>query len=195
MNRTSYLKQKIRRSLSTKRKRMAKSAVGIKSKLIVDNLIHYCKSKNTTSVASYFTFGNEANINEFNKNVLATNGKLFLPFWSESTKSYFFSLVNDWEKDLQKGMYGIMEPIPECQIYSPENGEVKIEALFIPGVAFDLKGNRLGRGKGFYDRMLKDSTEIKIGVCYEFQLIANLPKTKHDIEMDIIITENKIYKI
>ena len=60
----------------------------------------------------------------------------------------------------------------------------------VPAVAYDRKGNRLGRGKGFYDRLLKTTKATKIGVGYEFQLFDELPTEPHDVAMDIIITQN-----
>ena len=61
--------------------------------------------------------------------------------------------------------------------------------MVVPGVAFDRKGKRLGRGKGFYDRFLKSTNATKVGVGYEFQLIDEVPSEPHDISMDIIVTQ------
>ena len=62
----------------------------------------------------------------------------------------------------------------------------------MPGVAFDRKANRLGRGKGFYDRLLAQTHALKIGICYDLQLLDEIPAEPHDIKMDIIVTENNI---
>ena len=62
--------------------------------------------------------------------------------------------------------------------------------MVVPSVAYDRKGNRLGRGKGFYDRFLKSTAAVKIGVGYEFQLFDELPTEPHDVGMDVIITQN-----
>ena len=58
----------------------------------------------------------------------------------------------------------------------------------MPAVAFDRRGGRLGRGKGFYDRLLESTRAAKIGVGYEFQLLDQLPTEPHDVPMDIVIT-------
>ncbi|MDR1755402.1 MAG: 5-formyltetrahydrofolate cyclo-ligase [Culturomica sp.] len=65
-----------------------------------------------------------------------------------------------------------------------------IDLIIVPGVAFDKKGNRLGRGKGYYDRILKTSTAYKIGVCFSFQLWGSVPVEAHDIPMDYVIAGN-----
>lgn len=83
--------------------------------------------------------------------------------------------------------YGIKEP----------NGEAftdyaSIDFIAVPGVAFDLKGNRLGRGKGYYDRLLPQiPSAYKAGICFPFQLIEEVPAESYDVRMDIIITCNE----
>ncbi|MDE5811432.1 MAG: 5-formyltetrahydrofolate cyclo-ligase, partial [Muribaculaceae bacterium] len=64
-----------------------------------------------------------------------------------------------------------------------------IELIIVPSVAFDRNGNRLGRGKGFYDRLLATTSATKIGVGYDFQLVDEIETEPHDIPLDIIITD------
>lgn len=70
-----------------------------------------------------------------------------------------------------------------------------IDLVIVPGVAFDKNGNRLGRGKGYYDSLLSNCRAIKIGVCYDFQLLDNIPAENHDVKMDIIITPKYLIRI
>lgn len=60
--------------------------------------------------------------------------------------------------------------------------------MVVPAVAYDRRGNRLGRGKGFYDRLLGSTRATKIGVAYEFQIVDEIPTEPHDVPMDIIIS-------
>lgn len=71
----------------------------------------------------------------------------------------------------------------------------QVEACLIPGLAFDQKGYRLGRGKGFYDRSLSDFKGKKIGICFNLSLCEELPHEEHDIRCDQIVTENKIFNV
>lgn len=88
------------------------------------------------------------------------------------------------KQDLAKGAFGIEEPVGEpFQEYS------QIDLAIIPGVAFDAKGNRLGRGKGYYDRLLPKIKAPKIGICYNFQVTDAIPTDIHDQPMDEVITE------
>ena len=93
-------------------------------------------------------------------------------------------------EDMQISNYGIEEPMREA--YTDYES---IDFIVVPGVAFDQKGNRLGRGKGYYDRLLPHiPSAYKAGICFPFQLVEEVPAEPHDIRMDIIITinENKL---
>lgn len=64
-----------------------------------------------------------------------------------------------------------------------------IDVIVVPGVAFDRQNNRMGRGKAFYDKFLRNITAKKIGVCFRFQLFSNVPTDPFDVKMDLVITE------
>lgn len=66
-----------------------------------------------------------------------------------------------------------------------------MEMIVIPAVAFDRRGNRVGRGKGYYDRLLADSRARKVGVAYDFQLVDEIDAEPHDVRVDVVITENQ----
>ncbi len=87
--------------------------------------------------------------------------------------------------DLKTGAYGIEEPTG-CLFTEYE----KIDLAIIPGISFDAHGNRLGRGKGYYDRLLPNIKAYKIGICFEFQVAEEIPVEPHDTKMDLVITEN-----
>ena len=85
--------------------------------------------------------------------------------------------------DLAQGAYNIMEPTGEVF-----DNYTDIDLAVIPGVAFDKDGNRMGRGKGYYDRLLpKLANTYKIGICLPFQLVEKIPTDKHDVRMDEVL--------
>ncbi len=88
---------------------------------------------------------------------------------------------------VKKGAFGIWEPADERPI-DPRT----IEWIVVPGVAFDLRRNRLGRGKGYYDKLLGQTQAVKIGIGYDLQLLDEIPAEPHDIKMDIVVTEKRI---
>ncbi len=85
---------------------------------------------------------------------------------------------------LATGRYGIGEPVG-----TDFTDYAAIDLVIVPGVAFDRQGNRLGRGKGYYDRLLPRLTQArKLGICFPYQLVNDIPTDAHDIRMDEIIT-------
>lgn len=73
--------------------------------------------------------------------------------------------------------------------------EIAPKIIIVPGLGFTSDGARLGRGKGFYDRYLEDSSVIKIGIGFEMQIEQDIPTDPHDVRMDFVVTDQKIYKI
>lgn len=94
-------------------------------------------------------------------------------------------ILKKYTKNLMQGALGIWEPD------TAENYQGVVDLAIIPGVAFDRKRNRLGRGKGFYDRFLTNTNCFKIGVCFDFQLLLAIPVNDNDIKMDLIISPNE----
>jgi 5,10-methenyltetrahydrofolate synthetase len=93
---------------------------------------------------------------------------------------------------LEKNSFGIDEPLTEK---SKEVAAAQIDMVFVPGLAFDKSMNRLGRGKAYYDRFLKNFSGLKVGVLFHDQILKeNIAVQSHDIKMDWLITENCMYK-
>ena len=85
--------------------------------------------------------------------------------------------------DLSMGAFGIMEPTGE-----PFTSLAEIDLAVVPGMAFDTRGNRLGRGKGYYDRFLSQlSQATKVGLCFPFQKFPGVPTDENDVRMDLVI--------
>lgn len=91
------------------------------------------------------------------------------------------------KESVKTGAFGIWEPTEECEVVPEE----EIDLVIVPGVAFDRLHNRLGRGKGFYDRLLSTLSAPKIGICYDFQLKELIPIEPFDKKMDLILTEKE----
>ena len=79
------------------------------------------------------------------------------------------------------------EPAASCEVIPLD----KFDLVLVPGMAFDLVGNRLGRGLGFYDRLLQTVSGVKCGVCYDLQLLGKIPTETHDARVDFVLTPGK----
>jgi len=107
-----------------------------------------------------------------------------LPAFDSGTQSYSARRVTNLETDIFTGKFGVSEPLSSC-VEIPLN---RFDLVLVPGTAFDWNGHRLGRGKGYYDRILPATSGIKCGVAYDFQLLEKIPTEAHDARMDFIVT-------
>ena len=115
--------------------------------------------------------------------------KITLPVIDQNTCELLFSKYNE-KKNLRKNKFGIIEPIKLKNI-TPD-------IIFVPMLGFDRDLNRLGYGKGYYDRTISKLRKLKkifvIGLAYDNQMVQNIPTENHDEKMDIILTDKKIYR-
>ena len=96
-----------------------------------------------------------------------------------------FYRVKNVDQEMQVGAFGIMEPKDGLDEVSVN----EVDLFLCPGIGFDRTGGRMGRGKGFYDRMLENAkpSALKIGVCFPFQLVDEIVMEPHDVRMDKVI--------
>ena len=121
----------------------------------------------------------------------------FLDKW-HGRKSFYLPRVNGVnleilpydESRLELGAFHIEEPTGNNTVPAED-----IELVIVPAVAYDRSGNRLGRGKGFYDRLLATTKATKVGVGYEFQIVDEIPAEPHDVKMDMVITQKTVIRI
>lgn len=118
----------------------------------------------------------------------------FITKWAEVKKIILPVVIGDQlelrlytgPQDLTPGVFGIAEPTGE-----PFYDYASIDIAIIPGLAFDKEGHRLGRGKGYYDKLLPHIPALKAGICFSFQIVEEVPTDARDIRMDIIISNNE----
>ena len=115
--------------------------------------------------------------------------QICLPVINKNTNELIFSKFDD-KKCLKKNKYGIMEPTKLNQI-TPD-------IIFVPMLGFDKNLNRLGYGKGYYDKVISKLRKTKkifvIGLAYDNQMVRKIPIENHDEKMDFILTDKKIYR-
>jgi 5-formyltetrahydrofolate cyclo-ligase len=159
-----------------------------KSKIIARKLEDLDVFKKAKHILFYFSIGSEVS-------TIPIIGD-----WSDKKRLYLPKLINESEfialpfrgfERLKKGAYGI--PEPDFQDKSgPFRGD--LDLIIVPGVAFDKNGSRLGMGKGFYDRYLAKLDSVPgIGLAFEEQILADIPKEPYDKPVDILITDKNIY--
>lgn len=140
--------------------------------------------QNAASIMAYCAIPPEIDLTDVLQAILVQGKSLLLPR-CEADGTMTARKIDSLEA-LRPGAYGILEPGPETPCIAPE----KIDLILVPGLAFDKKGHRLGRGKGYYDRFLSKTTGKTIGVCG--YLLPQVPVEPHDKRMDAVVTDKNI---
>ena len=119
---------------------------------------------------------------------LALGTNCALPFYEAEKGTYGARLLKTLDTDIVNGKFDAREPAVTCEQIELN----QFDLVLVPGMAFDLHGNRLGRGQGFYDRLLAETSGIKCGVAYDFQLLETIPAETHDEKVNFILTPSRI---
>jgi 5-formyltetrahydrofolate cyclo-ligase len=118
---------------------------------------------------------------------LASGKQVALPRYTGASSEYIACWVREPEKELELGQYGIREPNERCTI-APL---LRLDFILVPGVAFDLHGRRLGRGRGHYDRMLAAARGTTCGAAFDEQIVREVPVEPHDVHLNCILTPTR----
>jgi 5-formyltetrahydrofolate cyclo-ligase len=118
---------------------------------------------------------------------LTAGKKVALPSFASATNSYVAREVVDATRDIVVGHFGVREPRVELQKVSLN----QLDFALVSGLAFDTRGGRLGRGKGFYDRLLADVRGTKCGLAFDEQIVDAVPVAPHDIRLNCILTPTR----
>jgi 5-formyltetrahydrofolate cyclo-ligase len=179
-------KAQIRKDITRKRNNLDEGYIKKASAQIINNVLSYPEFHDARVVFSYMPLGNEVNVMPLNQWVLDNGRCLCIPRTNNDSKMDAVIVRNLFD-GLNKTKYGIMEPAPSEQAIDIK----KIDLVLVPGVAFDKEGNRLGYGKGYYDRFLAlcDKHTEFWGIAYSFQLLDSVPFTPYDFKVHRVITE------
>ncbi len=159
----------------------------LKSELIFNKIINTKEYDKATVIAIYKSLDYEVNTDKLIDHSLSIGKTVLLPRVIDDDMAF---LELTAKTILIKSNFGVFEPIADKSY--PKD---KIDLVIVPGVCFDYDKNRLGFGKGYYDKYLKDTKMKKIGICFEEQICKCLPTDSNDIKMDLIITDKQIINI
>lgn len=175
-------KKEIRKEMLLKRRTLEKEYVENISDAVFENLQSLPFFQNAETVFCYADFQNEIKtdkICDFFK-----TRQLFLPK-IVGEEMYAFKISDEKEKNV----YGIDEPVTKTAFRG------KIDLCIIPLVACDKRGTRIGFGKGYYDRFLREKDTVKVGICYSWQVVEKIESEPHDVKLDYIVTEKEIIEV
>jgi 5-formyltetrahydrofolate cyclo-ligase len=138
-------------------------------------------------VLFYVPAGTEPDISPLLAQALAEGKTVAIPRYVSKEDHYDARQIKNLKRDLVAGQFSILEPRPGCPIV-PLN---QLDLALVPGVGFDLSGCRLGRGKGFYDRLLGQVPGHKCGLAFDWQIVKEIPWEPHDIRLNSILTPTR----
>lgn len=189
---TSIVKSKaeIRRGLIDSRRSLSPEERRRRSQRIWESCRQLPEFQRPGLICSYVGFGEEVETSDLLRELLCERGRVAVPVYGSGRGRPAFAEIASWD-DLAPNSLGFLEPAPEG-VRVVANDE--ISCFLVPGVGFDLLGNRLGYGLGFYDRALPTAAQdtLLVGLAYDLQVVESLPVSGHDVPMHLIITETRI---
>jgi len=177
------MKSDLRKSILEKRNSIPETKVLSLSGLIKKGLFDTMEYLSAQSIMFYVSFSNEVHTHEMIRDTLK-NKSVIVPKIIDG--NIVPLKISDFDELSPKTM-GILEPVTN-NLFNID----KLDLVIVPAIAYDIFGNRIGYGKGYYDRFLKAVTCLKIGIVYEFQLVESIPIHKEDIPVDKIVTEKRV---
>lgn len=199
-------KQELRKEIRNRKRQFSQDQLGELSLSVISQLRKHPKVRAAHTLLLYYSLPDEVNTHEWIDELVAEGKRVLLPVVVNDKDMVIREYTG--KHDLAEGSFHIMEPVGK--LFAEEDYQ-EIEVAIIPGMSFDDDGHRLGRGKGYYDRFLaklrgtevdKSGTEVdksdtedknlgtevyKIGVCFSFQKLQEIPFESHDILMNEVI--------
>jgi len=177
-------KASLRQQLRAELKAIAPVARAIASADLCTRIRAASVWQSARAVLLFFPVPSEPDIAPLLADALDAGKLLALPRFNAATNAYEAVRVVDPVRELATGPFQVREPVAACPV-TPLN---RLDLALVPGLGFDARGHRLGRGKGHYDRLLAGFGGRKIGVAFDFQIMAEVPCEAHDIVLDDIVT-------
>ena len=174
-------KKELREYIRKAKRQYTSEELAEQSAVVMERLFANSMVANASIVLMYYSLPDEVNTHFAVDRLVCEGKRVLLPRVISDNKMEI--RVYSSAEDLQKGQFDIMEPTGKLFTRYAD-----IDVCVIPGMAFDSAKHRLGRGKGYYDRFLSNVPNIyKIGVCFDFQKVDNVPSDDFDIPMDEVL--------
>ena len=181
-------KLELRQTMLAKREAMSPQSVALASEQIVRNLLQDLGMRKASEVALYASFRQEVETWALLDALLSQGKQVYFPRMAHDEKLVFVPIEK--REQLKPGRFSVLEPDPALPAVLLE----KLDLIVVPGLAFDPRGGRLGLGKGYYDRVLKDFQGQSVGLAYDFQVLSHLPLEAWDKSVDRVFTELSVYQ-
>ncbi len=189
----SLEKEQLRNYILRLRERLSALEVEEKSKEILDQILGVREFLQAKMVASYVSKDNEVDTRILIRRALDQRKRVLVPLVKKDTPELVFSEIKNLGAELAPGNFGILEPKPE---FFRQQDITSANLLFVPGIAWDKEGHRLGWGQGYFDRTLKmlPRNVCSIGLGFDLQFVKRVPRDQFDLPVKMIVTESRIIR-
>lgn len=191
----NMVKANIRRLVLDKRNQMSQEDIVSKSAVIIDKVCSLDAYVNADTLLCFLNYGSEVVTDDLIQHALLNGKRVYVPLVTDAKSGSMEFCAITSPDDIAVGYKGIREPIEHD--YLVPKAEDKV-LMILPGCAFDFNGNRIGYGKGFYDRYLQryyNMCRMKtIAIAFHIQIVENIEPGKHDVPYDVLITENTVFQ-
>lgn len=189
---TDELKISLRNKIQESLEHLSSREIDEKSKKIAENLEHTRFWREAEVILCFFSMGKEVDTEPIFAMGLADGKDMAVPRLRK--KEMDFHLIEETEGPWEIHPYGMKEPHHALPVIHPQSCPDRRVLIITPGLAFDRKGNRLGRGGGYYDRYLNmDCHNVtQIGISFSAQILPEIPMDDHDCPLDAVVTEDEV---
>ncbi len=185
-------KQALRADALRKRRAIDPEELAALSSLVEGNLLSLKEYKEARLLISYCAKNDEVQTRPIIERALAEGKRVAVVVTDVRSKTLSFSEINSFEGELAPGAFGILEPRRGSLRPIPIS---QADLILVPLVAWDEKGRRLGYGAGYFDRALAGVRGLtKVGLALESQRLDRIPETRHDVPLDVIVTEKRVVR-
>lgn len=189
----SLEKGQLRNYISRLRERLSSLETEEKSNDILDQILGLREFLQAKVIASYVSKDNEVDTRQLIRKALNQRKKVVIPVVKKDVLELTFSEIKNLGSELAPGSFGVLEPKPE---FLRPAGLDSIDVLFVPGIAWDRAGYRIGWGRGYFDRTLKmlPDNVCSIGLGFDLQLVQRIPRDQFDLPVKMVITESHMIR-
>ena len=180
-------KARLRRELRSRLRAVPAEVLAAAAERMIARLVDRPEWSAARTVMLFAPMPEEPDVWPLADRVLKEGRMLALPRFDVTRGEYQAAVVRNLAREVIRGSFGIREPASECPVW-PVN---ELDFVLVPGLSFDARGRRLGRGKGYYDRLLGSVGGTACGVAMDWQVLPDIPVEPHDRGVDCILTPSR----
>lgn len=180
------MKKELRQLIRQKRTTCTLAQRNSASRIIITKLLSLQQWSDAPVIGCYLPMEDEVQTRQLFNLAWVANKQIAVPVITPNNPNMHFQTIHS-HKQLEAGPLGILQPRKS----TPALQFTASDLFIIPGIAFDHQCNRMGRGKGFYDRYLAQCPAFRVGVAFDYQIVPRVPTSPNDIPMNMVLTENQ----